>query len=222
MRLHTHKIKKLLLVVCIPCIISCTKNVSTTPSNAFITVINKTNSLASITINGKKFMVDENQNPLYTYYYMQVSAGSNSFTLLDWNTKKAVFDTNFVFLKDTYYTVVVYDSAQTVKTILIKDILPKPVRHKSYFRLLNLDRDAEQCTLSNKKGDVLSYTGIMSNLKEATSFNDIPSSANYSIAVPLKNGSNLVNDYMYSEVTDDITTILIYKHDVFTHDHFKL
>lgn len=224
MRLHTRKIKKLLIVVCMPCIMSCTKNVATTPSNAFITVIDKIERLA--TINGEKFMVDENQNPLYTYYYMQVSAGSNSFKLLNKITKQIVFDTNFVFLKDTYYTVLVYNSAQTVKTILVKDILPKPVRHKSYFRLLNLDRDIDTCKVSfNAEVDeavIPLYGNIISELATPPSFISLPSGTSFVVRQTLKDKPSSAQIEDKADQFDYIRTILIYKHDVFTHDHFKL
>lgn len=228
MRLHTRKIKQLLVMACMPCIMSCTKNVATTPSNAFITIIDKIDLLA--TINGKKFMVDENQNPLYTYYYMQVNAGSNSFKLLNTITKKIVFDTNFVFLKDTYYTVLVYDSAQTVKTILVKDILPKPIIGKSYFRLFNLDKNVDTCNVSfNNKLDkaVIPLSGnIISELAKPPSFISLPSGTRFFVRRTLKDKSSR-EDVDTRDQLDYIRTIVIYDHmdtneRIWIHDHFKL
>lgn len=140
------------LVCVIILLLSCCKknDIKLPTANAFITVLNISSQISDTqTINDKIFKIDKDENSILKYYYMKVNAGDNNVQLLKKHSiSKVILDTNLFFLKDNYYTLIIYDSATAVKTVLIKDSLPKLSR-KVWWRFINLENSPTRFHFKN-------------------------------------------------------------------------
>lgn len=165
---------KIKYIIIISTVLSCKKTIMPSiTDNPFITIINTSNQ-DTIQINGKPFKIDLNAKTPYKNHYMEVSVGKNTIKLFDKIKQKTVIDTNFTFLKNTYYTILVYDSALNTKTILVKDNLPQLTKNVSYFRFFNLYRNLQSFNFSysTERG---TYTPVL----DTTFLTDLPSTPEF-------------------------------------------
>jgi hypothetical protein len=171
----------LTLAALAPALVACGGSGSSSSSTASVRVANVTLTHASLNL-----LVDAVASTQATAKdtvssYASVTSGARAFTFTDAGSTSTISSLTPTLTADSHYTLVAYESASTVKTILLSDNLDTPAAGVATLRLYNTATEAGKLDVYITSTPVTELTDV-STLSTTGSFSDTSAASAFSLS----------------------------------------
>ena len=180
-RLRHQALAWLTLAALTPALLGCGGSDSSDSSNASVRVANVTLTHASLNLLVDATASTQSITKDTVSSYVSVASGARAFTFTDAGATSTISSLSPTLTADMHYTLVAYESASSVKTILLSDDLDTPSTGVATVRLYNTATEAGKLDIYITATPVTELTDL-STLSIAGSFSETSAAAAFSLS----------------------------------------